>query len=73
MREDLADKGVDKEGDLGALDGSLGGVGGRKQVRGVGVGQELGHDGGLGDDGAVVGDGGDEAALDELDICIEVR
>jgi hypothetical protein len=64
VREDFGDEGIDKERDVCALDCAGGGVGGRDEVRGVRVGEELGYDCGFGDYGAVVGDCGDEAALD---------
>lgn len=63
MRGDLAEEGIDEEGDAGALQGALNAIGGRKEVGWMRVCEELGDDGRLGDDGAVVGDGGDEAAL----------
>jgi hypothetical protein len=69
--QDLGDECIDEEGDVGALDRAFGGVGGRHEVGGVGVGEELGDDCGLGDYGAVVGDCGDEAALENNKIMLE--
>lgn len=53
---------VGEEGVVGAAQGAFGGSRGRNQVVGLLVGQELGHNGGLDDDLAVEGDGGDQAA-----------
>lgn len=63
MRLDLGEEGVDEEGDPGTLECAFGGVGGGEEVRGMGVGEELGDDGGFGHDFAVVGYAGDKAAL----------
>lgn len=62
-RQELAEEGVDEEGDLGALDGAGFGIGGGQEVRGVCVCEELGDDAGFGDYGAIVRDCRDEAAL----------
>jgi hypothetical protein len=59
----LAEECIDEEGDAGALQGAFNGVGGGKEVGWMRVCEELGDDSGLGDDVAVVGEGGDEAAL----------
>lgn len=66
--EDLGEEGVDEEADAGAAQGAVRGVGGREQVRGEGVGEELGDDGGFGDDLAVVRERGDEAAGVDLQV-----
>lgn len=60
---DLAEEGVDEEGDTSALKGTVLAVGRRKEVRRMGVGQELGNNGRLRDDVLTVGDRGDKAAL----------
>lgn len=59
----LAEEGVDEESDAGAVEGVFSGRRLGKEVRRVGVGQELGDNAGFGDDVAIVGEGGDETAL----------
>lgn len=68
LRVHLGEKGIDEEGDLGSQEGrGRGGVRGGEEVRGEGVGEELGDDGGFGeggcDESVGVGDGRDETAL----------
>jgi hypothetical protein len=55
--------GVDEEVDARALERGVYVACGREEVRGVGVDEELGDDGGLGDDVVIELDGWDEAAL----------
>lgn len=64
----LAKEGIDEEVDPGALEGAAFFGAGFLEVGGVGVGEELRDDGGFGDDGSVVGNGGDEAAGVDLEI-----
>lgn len=59
---ELRDVGVDEEVDPRAAEGAAGLARGGDEVGGVGVGEELGDDGGLGEDLAIVGERGDEAA-----------
>lgn len=68
---DLGHVRVDEEGDARPAQGAARAAGrGQQGVRGrrVGVGQELRHDGRLGDDLAVVGQRGDEAARVNLEV-----
>lgn len=59
---DLGNKRINEEVDLCALEGAAFFIACLLEVRRVGVGEELGYDGGFGDDGSVVADGWDKAA-----------
>lgn len=67
-REGLGNERVGEEVDPGPAKGAAFFVGGRDKVGGMGVGEELGDDSGLGDDLAVVGKGGDEPAGVDLEV-----
>jgi len=70
---ELAEEGVDEEGDAGAAQGALDGVGGGDQVGRVGVSQELGDDAGLGDDLVVEAQRGNQAAGVDLEVGLGAR
>ncbi|TDZ19449.1 hypothetical protein Cob_v007763 [Colletotrichum orbiculare MAFF 240422] len=72
-RVGLVKVGVGEEADARAGEGALLGAGGRQQVRRVGVGEELAHDGGLGDDFAVVRERRHQAARVDLEVLLRAR
>lgn len=65
---DLGEPRIDEEGDAGPGQCGVGIGGGREEVGWVRVGEELRDDGRLGDDFAVVGQGGDQAARVDLEV-----
>jgi len=74
VRHNLADEGVDEEGHAGAVEGVLYGSRLGEEVGRMGVSQELGDNGGLGDDVAIVREGRDQTALQQkewLAECLE--
>lgn len=65
---DLGEPGVNEEGDAGTGQGAGGVRRGREERARVGVGEELRDDGRLGDDFAIVGQGGHEAPRVDLEV-----